>query len=319
MEEKNNTYTGWKKWTPTLNEWAALSSFQGDVDLKKFKEASPEVQIPKLVENEYLLIYSNTEEKERLVAQYVKQGNVLKKFGRDNITWSFADFKLDENGDRIPNKHSKKITRTITPINDEQVAAFNLMCNDNITFKMLSGNFGSGKTLLTCTKAVEMLLNGKVDKIVWVRNTVKVKGVDGIGFLPGDLLDKMRPWLMPLVDNLKSESAVIHMIKNGQLEVPALDYLRGRCFERTAVVCTESQNLTTDLMKLIVGRIGKGSYLFIEGDFEQTDKDMFEKSPGMFDTLQSLKGENIFGYVHLPIDERSDTARLAEKIKHIGK
>lgn len=304
MSAMNNMYTGWKKWFPTDEEWAML--------------ASDSTYVPPLglLENEYLLVYGKENKQDKLMAQYRLEKGRLKKVGRGGITWSFADFKVDENGEKIVNKQSKKISRSITPINDEQVAAFDLMNNDNITFKMLSGNYGSGKTLLTCTKGVEMLLNGKVEKMVWIRNTVKVKGTDGVGFLPGDLLEKMKPWIMPLIDNLKSEAAVLHMIKNGQLEIPALDHLRGRSFENTVVICTEAQNLTTDLMKLITGRIGKGSYLFIEGDFEQTDREMFDKSPGMKDTIKSLAGEELFGYVDLPVDERSDTARLAEKIKN---
>ena len=302
----NKTYTGWKKWKPTNEEWATFSvEPYAPFDMK---------------ENEYLLVYYDDENGvERLSAQYCMEGGKLRKFGRSSISWSFSDFKIDENGEIKQNKQSKKISRTITPINDEQIAAFNLMNNDEIPLKVLCGSYGSGKTLLTCTKAVEMLITGKVEKIVWLRNMISVKNVGGLGYLPGTIQEKVFPWIQPIIDNLKSEAAVMHMIKNGQLEIAALEHIRGRCFENCAVVCSESQNLDEDLVKLIIGRIGKGSYLFFEGDFKQTDRLVFEKSPGMKTLIEDLAGEKLFGYVYMPVDERSPVARLAEKIGNKNK
>lgn len=313
IENKKNfdSYTGWKKWTPTLDEWSQF-----------LVEAKPQPPF-KMQENEYLLVYTNEDGKEKLVSQYRYSHGELVKFGRGKISVSFADFKLDEDAEAAQtgsskgaskeNKAKKRTPRVITPINDEQVAAIDLLNNKDIRFKMLSGNFGSGKTLLTSVKAAEMLLNHEVEKIIWLRNMVGVKNVGSLGFLPGDLLEKVRPWVAPLIDNLKSESAVYHMIRNGQLEIVALEHLRGRNFDNSVIVCTEAQNLDVDLMKLIIGRVGKDSYLLIEGDFKQTDRTQFEKSQGMKEAIKVLAGDPLFGYVDLPIDERSDVARLADK------
>jgi len=295
---KIEEYTGWVKWTPTVEEWANFS-------VKPFPPCD-------MYENEYLLVYMEEDGRKKLVNQYQYVKGELKKFGRGKISISFSDFKVDDEGNIKENKASKKQTRIITPINDEQVAAIDLLNNDDITFKMLSGNFGSGKTLLTSVKAVEMLLTHTVEKIVWLRNTIGVKNTGGLGFLPGDLLEKMRPWIAPLIDNLKSEAAVLHMIKNNQLEIVALEHLRGRNFDNSVVVCTEAQNLDEDLMKLIIGRIGKDSYLLMEGDFKQTDRVRFDKSQGMKAAIKHLRGKRLFGYVDMPIDERSETARLAD-------
>ena len=319
MSNEKAIYTGWKKWTPTIDEWARFIT-------------EPYLPFP-MEENEYLLVYVEEEGKKKLTAQYYLEGGKLIKFGRSSISWDFSKFKpeptevevLDSEIDDIEKrKRAKKSTSkkskslknsyTISPLNDEQVAAFDLMNNDNITFKLLSGNFGSGKTLLTCAKAIDMLIHNKVEKIVWIRNVVKAKGTETLGYLPGDLWSKIRPWIAPLIDNLKSESAVLHMIERGQLEIVELDKIRGRSIDNAVIISTESQNLTEDLLQLILGRVGKGSYLFMEGDLRQVDRDIFEKSQGMKAAIRDLVGERLFGYVDLPVDERSETARLADKI-----
>lgn len=295
---KNEKYTGWYKWVPTLEEWAEFSV-----------EPKPPVE---MYENEYLLVYNVEDGQEKLVSQYQYTNGKLRSFGRGSISYSLSDFKVDEEGNVKESKSSKKKVTTITPLNAEQVAAIDLLNNDNIKFKMLSGNFGSGKTLLTSTKAVQMLLDRKVEKIIWLRNCIGVKNVGSLGFLPGDLLEKVRPWIRPLIDNIKSSNAIMHMIKKEQLEVVALEHLRGANFDNSVVVCTEAQNLDEELMKLIIGRIGKGSYLLVEGDFKQTDREVFNKSQGMKAAIDILAGQPLFGYVDMPKDERSDVARLAD-------
>ncbi len=303
MSDKTTNYTGWVKWFPNLDE---LSQLMTDPDYVPMFSSE-------LKENEYVLAYTKVDDKDVLCGQYVWEDGHLKKFGRSSISWNFSKFRSNAK-DRSEVNLSKKTSYTITPLNDIQVAAFHLMNNDKITFKMLSGNFGSGKTLLTCAKAIEMLLSEKVEKIVWIRNVVKARGTESLGYLPGDLWSKIRPWIAPLIDNLKSESAVLHMIENNQLEIVELDKIRGRSIDNAVIISTESQNLTEDLLRLVVGRVGKGSYLFLEGDFRQVDRDIFEKSQGMKAAIRDLAGEKLFGYVDLPIDERSETARLADKI-----
>lgn len=301
MSNFENEYTGWVKWTPTIEEWANFS-------------VSPYVPF-EMYENQYLLVYRDEDGTKKLTSQYQYTQGKLRKVGRGSISISFSDFKLDENGVAKETKTTKKKTRVITPINDEQIAAVDLLNNNDITFKMISGNFGSGKTLLTSVKAVEMLIRRDVEKIIWLRNMVGVKNAGSLGFLPGTLLEKVRPWIAPLIDNLQSEAAVLHMIQNNQLEIVALDHLRGRNFDKSVIVCTEAQNLDEDLMKLIIGRVGKESYLLIEGDFTQTDRECFDKSQGMKEAIKVLAGDPLFGYVDLPVDERSETARLADKFQ----
>ncbi len=119
---------------------------------------------------------------------------------------------------------------------------------------------------------------------------------------------------MPFIDHLKDERTVLKLIENQQLEVDALGYIRGRNIENAAIICSESQNLTEELVKLIIGRVAEGSYLFFDGDFKhQVDKDIFKKSPGIKRMIEVLAGEKLFGYVDMPISERSATAKLADK------
>ena len=294
-------YTGWKKWTPTLDEWAEF-------------EATNEVPF-ELKENEYLLVYSNDD---KLTTTHVFKDGRLEKIGRSSLKFSIGPAydepeQLNE-ALKKKNKYKQPKQAHLAPINDEQICAFDLLNNDEITCKLLTGNYGSGKTMLAVYYAMQMLCAGKVDKIVWLRNNISAAGTENIGYLPGTEFEKLKPWLGPFIDHLGSEQRVNKLIENGQLEVPALCFIRGRNIENAVVICSEAQNLTEDLIKLILGRIGKNSYIIFDGDFKhQIDKPIFEKSPGLKRLIEKLAGNKLFGYVDLPISERSDTARLADE------
>ena len=105
------------------------------------------------------------------------------------------------------------------------------------------------------------------------------------------------------------------MLNRGTLEVEPLQALRGRSFERTIIMCSEAENLLTENIQLIIARAGEGSYLFLDADTRQRDRSEFEKSRGIERMIESLVGEELFGYVHLLKSERSATASLADKIK----
>lgn len=260
-------------------------------------------------ENEYLLLYSENGE---LTSTYAYKDGILEKIGRGSLKFQIGPQK--EGAEESKNKYKKPKTMALAPINDEQICAFDLLLDDAITCKLLTGNYGSGKTMLAVYWAMQELCAGKIDKIVWLRNNVAAAGTEQIGYLPGTEFEKLKPWLGPFIDHLGSEQRVQKLVDSGQLEVPALCFIRGRNIERAAVICSEAQNLTEDLIKLILGRIGKGSYVVFDGDFKhQIDKPIFEKSPGLRRLIQALAGNRLFGYVDLPESERSDTARLADE------
>jgi PhoH-like ATPase len=231
---------------------------------------------------------------------------------------------VEENNQDIGSKKSKKSrsyykqekSNVVTPRNEEQYCAFDLLNNDDITCKLLTGNYGSGKTMLATYAALQMLNSGKVDKIIWLRNNISAAGTEQIGYLPGTEFEKLKPWLGPFIDHLGSEQRVMKLVENGQLEVPALGFIRGRNLEHAVIICSEAQNLTEELVKLIIGRVGEGSYLIFDGDFHhQVDRPLFEKSPGIKRMIEVLAGNPLFGYVHLPKSERSSTARLADEFE----
>jgi PhoH-like ATPase len=179
---------------------------------------------------------------------------------------------------------------------------------------LITGTWGTGKTLALVVAALDAVQKGQFDKIVWVRNNVQVKDTDQIGALPGEAYDKMLPYLGPFCDHVGGEEGVKLLIEHGQLEVIPLGFLRGRSIRRSIIICSEAENLTKEHIQLLMGRVDEGSALWIDGDVRQRDRVAFEKSKGLETMIERLKGEELFGYVHLVKSERSATARLADKL-----
>ena len=154
----------------------------------------------------------------------------------------------------------------------------------------------------------------KFDKIVYVRNNVEVAGSQKLGSLPGEQEDKLMPWIMPLADILGDEEALRQAIELHEIEPIHLGYIRGRSFINSIIFVDEAENLTTDNVKLIIARAGKGSEVWFLGDESQTDSDIFRKNSGIASLINSLKGDPQFGTVELQKSERSAVAQLAAKI-----
>lgn len=205
-------------------------------------------------------------------------------------------------------------TGTLKPRNEHQEIAFEMLKNPDITIKLITGTWGTGKTLALVVAALEAVLSGEYDKIVWIRNNVQVKDTDQLGALPGDAYEKMLPYLGPFCDHVGGEEGVRLLIQNRQLEVIPLGFLRGRSIRNSIIICSEAENLTKEHLQLLMGRVDEGSALWIDGDVRQRDRAAFEKSKGLETMVERLKGEELFGYVHLVKSERSATARLADKL-----
>lgn len=200
----------------------------------------------------------------------------------------------------------------IKPLNDQQKLAFDLLQNDNITIKLLLGVYGSGKDFLMVNHAVDMIEKGKYDKIVWVRNNIEVKDTKEIGFLPGSMLEKVYPFAAILADCLGGEVALERAITDGWVEIQPLGFIRGRSFSRSIIYCSEAENLTKQHIQLLIGRVGEGSSLWINGDLRQIDDITFERNNGIQKLIEKVTGNERFGSVYLPITERSETARMAD-------
>lgn len=205
-------------------------------------------------------------------------------------------------------------TGALKPRNEHQEVAFEMLKNPDITIKLITGTWGTGKTLALVVAALDAVQRGEFDKIVWVRNNVQVKDTDQLGALPGEAYDKLLPYLGPFMDHVGGEDGVKLLIEHGQLEVIPLGFLRGRSIRKSIIMCSEAENLTKEHLQLLLGRVDEGSALWLDGDVRQRDRAAFEKSKGLETMIDRLKGEGLFGYVHLVKSERSATARLADKL-----
>jgi phosphate starvation-inducible protein PhoH and related proteins len=154
-------------------------------------------------------------------------------------------------------------------LNEEQKEAKSKILNNTIT--LLAGAAGSGKTLLACQIALDKLFMKEVDKVIITRPTVSK---EEIGFLPGDLREKMDPWVQPIYQNmylLYDKDKVEKCIAEGSIEIVPLSFMRGRTFVNNFVIVDEAQNVTHEQMHMIVTRIGLNSKMIICGDDAQVD------------------------------------------------
>ena len=155
------------------------------------------------------------------------------------------------------------------PLNDEQKLAKDAILNNTIT--VLSGRAGSGKTLLACQVALDGLFRRHYEKIIITRPTVSK---EEIGFLPGDLHQKMDPWVQPIYQNmylLYGKDKVDPFIKEGKIEIVPVAFMRGRTFLDSCVIVDEAQNVTMTQMEMIATRIGLRSKMIVCGDDAQVD------------------------------------------------
>ena len=215
---------------------------------------------------------------------------------------------------------SLKMTHTgISPRNREQLFALNLLMRESIPLVTLTGLAGSGKTFLALMAGLELMNQGKFDRIVITRNIQPV-GRD-IGFLPGNIDDKMSPWIAPIVDNFRqglkdSDLTYFQIMKErGQIEIAPLAFMRGRTFSNTFLILDEAQNATIHELKTVITRIGENSKIVLLGDIDQIDTPYIDSlSNGLTVIIEKMKKEKLSGHITLKKGERSDLATLASRI-----
>ena len=154
-------------------------------------------------------------------------------------------------------------------LNQEQKEAKSKILENTVT--LLAGSAGSGKTLLACQIALEKLFMKEVEKIIITRPTVSK---EEIGFLPGDLREKMDPWVQPIYQNmyaLYDRIKIEKHIQEGDIEIVPVSFMRGRTFLDSIVIVDEAQNVTHEQMEMIVTRLGLRSKMIICGDDNQVD------------------------------------------------
>ena len=199
----------------------------------------------------------------------------------------------------------------IKPRNPQQNLVIDTLLDPTSKIKLIKGVYGSGKDYLMLAAALQLVEKGKFDKIIFVRPNVSVRGLPDIGALPGTADEKLSWTLAPLWDKVGGEEGVAMMLEHKILESVPLLFIRGRSFEKSIIYVTEGQNMTTEIAKLVIGRIGEGSELWINADTSQTDKKLFDDDNGVNKMIERLQGHKLFSYVYMPKTERSEVAELA--------
>lgn len=178
-------------------------------------------------------------------------------------------------------------------LNKEQKLAKEEILNNTLT--ILAGSAGSGKTLLACQIALDGLFRRQYEKVIITRPTVSK---EEIGFLPGDLREKMDPWVQPIYQNmflLYDKEKIEKCITDGQIEIVPVSFMRGRTFVDSCIIVDEAQNVTHEQMEMIVTRLGLRSKMIICGDDHQVDLKQKRDSGFRFLYAAAKKIKNMTG------------------------
>mgnify|MGYP003653466406 CR=1 FL=1 len=205
----------------------------------------------------------------------------------------------------------------IHPRNKEQKFSLDLLTRDDIPLVTLTGIAGSGKTFLTLLTGIAGIQDGRYDRIVITRTLQPVGR--SIGYLPGDIDDKLDPWIGSVTDNIRQHFRDLTyfemMRKKGKVEIVPLAFIRGRTFNNTFLIVDEAQNSTIHELKTIITRVGENSKIVLLGDIEQIDTPYIDSlSNGLTIVIEKMKNESLAGHVTLRKGERSEIATLASKL-----
>ncbi len=213
----------------------------------------------------------------------------------------------------------------IHPRNREQQFAFDLLLNDEIKLISLVGKAGTGKTLLAIAAGLVKTADESAYNRLLVSRPVYPMGRD-LGFLPGDIEDKLAPWMQPIFDNVElllssydeggnRKRGYRELIDLGLMEIEPLTYIRGRSIPKQYMIVDEAQNLTPHEIKTIITRAGEGTKIVLTGDPYQIDNPYVDSaSNGLSFSVERLKGQDLTGHTTLSKGERSELAELAANL-----
>ena len=172
-----------------------------------------------------------------------------------------------DNKSKKPPKGNVKFNITLSE--EQKRAKDNIL---NHAFSFLVGKAGSGKTLLAVQVALDLFFKRQYNKIIITRPTV---ATEDNGFLPGDEKEKLEPWLVPIMSNMRKvynkPDKIQKMVEDGDIELVSLAHFRGRTFDNAVVIVDEFQNLTKPQLRMALGRLGKDSIMIFCGDNQQID------------------------------------------------
>jgi len=250
----------------------------------------------KFFPNQFVMLVSNSNEKKTALAKFLNHDSRLEKV-------------ID----------SKDPIWGLKARNKEQTFALNLLSDPEVPIITLVGKAGCGKTLLAIAAGLDQVLEEQRYKKLIVSRPVQPLGKD-IGYLPGTMEEKMRPWLMPIQDNIDfllngKKSSMEMFFDDGTIQIEALTYIRGRSISNAFVIIDEAQNLTMHELKTIITRVGENTKIVLTGDIEQIDSVYLDAtSNGLSYAVEKFKNHSLSGHITLLKGERSKVATLASKI-----
>jgi PhoH-like ATPase len=269
-----------------------------------------------------------------LIAKLYEDNSIdLDKFNLKEKPYSHEYFLFKNNKSSVL-AHYNPVTKTINriekhavygiePRNAEQTFAIDALTRTEIPLVALTGKAGTGKTLLALASALHQ--KNQYNQILLARPVVPLANRD-MGFLPGDVQEKIGPYMQPLYDNLsviKSKfrshspeySNIEAMLKEEKLVITPLAYIRGRSLSDIYFIVDEAQNLTPHEIKTIITRVGENAKIVFTGDIEQIDSPFLDaKSNGLSYLADKMKDQDVFAHVNLVKGERSYLSELASKI-----
>lgn len=265
-----------------------------------------------------------------------------------NNPFNYVLFRYIGRGQFIPVK-APKLNWPLEARNPQQLMALDLLFNDSISCISLIGPAGTGKTFLALLAGLhKILIEQEYEKILVTRPVIPL-GPD-IGYLPGDIQEKLRSWMQPIYDNMDfithSINAATHMalykeqglspkgkkgrtkkspearipsleelVHDGRVSLEAITYMRGRSIPYQFIFIDEVQNLTPHEVKTLISRVGEGSKIILAGDPFQIDSPYLDfSSNGLVVVSEKFRGQQIFGTVFLESSERSELSKLAGEL-----
>ena len=188
---------------------------------------------------------------------------------------------------------SDNISNFYKPKSSNQEIYNNFLNDYKIKILVAYGPAGTGKTLLACNNAIKQLKSNSIDKIIITRPVVSVE--EELGFLPGNINEKMGPWTRPIFDiflDFFSQKEIDHMIENKVIEISPLAYMRGRTFKNAFIIADEMQNSSPNQMLMLLTRIGIESKIIITGDLQQSDKGTMSGLNDLINKYNLYKSQN---------------------------
>jgi PhoH-like ATPase len=228
-------------------------------------------------------------------------------------------------GKLVPLRKMRDGVWGIRPRNKEQHCALDLLLADDIKLVTLVGKAGTGKTMLAIAGGMQKVVEERTYSRLLVSRPIFPLGRD-VGYLPGDLEQKLNPWMQPIYDNVeflmglskqdqKNGRSYRELIDLGFIEIEPLTYIRGRSIPNQYIIVDEAQNLTPHEVKTIITRVGESTKIVLTGDPYQIDNPYVDAtSNGLTSTVQKFMGQAIAGHMTLSKGERSPLAELASNL-----